>query len=57
MNRKSMALYYYTNGRPEEEIEECHSTVFKLCPGEKTEGKLMLKAKKVFRRWSKLFNK
>ena len=57
MNRKSMALYYYTNGRPEEEIEESHSTVFKLRPDEKAEGKLILKAKKNFRRWSKLFNK
>ena len=57
MNRKSMALYYYTNGRPEEGIEECHSTVFKLRPDEKVEGKLILKVKKVFLRWSKLFNK
>jgi hypothetical protein len=57
MNRKSMALYYYTNGRPEKEIEECHSTVFKLRADEKAEGKLILKTKKVFRRWSKLFNK
>jgi hypothetical protein len=30
--RKSLALYYYTNGRPEEEIKtgiEEHSTIFK----------------------------
>jgi len=57
MSRKSMALYYYTNGRPEEGREECHSTVFKLRPDEKVEGKLMLKTKKAFRRWAKLFNK
>ena len=57
MNRKSMALYYYTNGIPEEEREGCHSTVFKLRPNEKVEGKLMLKTKKAFRRWAKLFNK
>jgi hypothetical protein len=31
--RKSMALYYYTNGRPEEEVGEAHSTLFKQRPG------------------------
>jgi hypothetical protein len=33
--RKSIALYYYTNGRPSEEIGADHTTVFKLRPGEK----------------------
>jgi Rps23 Pro-64 3,4-dihydroxylase Tpa1-like proline 4-hydroxylase len=33
--RKSVALYYYTNGRPTEEIGANHSTMFKLRPGEK----------------------
>jgi Rps23 Pro-64 3,4-dihydroxylase Tpa1-like proline 4-hydroxylase len=32
--RKSIATYYYTNGRPEEEITEAHYTVFKARPGE-----------------------
>jgi len=32
--RKSIATYYYTNGRPEEEITEAHSTLFQLRPGE-----------------------
>ena len=35
-SRKSFALYYYTNGRPEEEINhglEDHSTLFKARPG------------------------
>jgi Rps23 Pro-64 3,4-dihydroxylase Tpa1-like proline 4-hydroxylase len=32
--RKSLATYYYTNGRPEEEIGESHSTIFKALPGE-----------------------
>lgn len=32
--RKSLALYYYTNGRPEEESNPDHSTLFKERPGE-----------------------
>jgi len=30
--RKSIATYYYTNGRPEEEVGEAHSTLFKARP-------------------------
>ncbi|MFM1872504.1 MAG: hypothetical protein RL398_1926 [Planctomycetota bacterium] len=33
-SRKSIALYYYTNGRPEEEQAGEHSTVFRSRPGE-----------------------
>ncbi|MBR0740751.1 2OG-Fe(II) oxygenase [Bradyrhizobium liaoningense] len=32
--RKSIALYYYTNGRPEDEMSEDHTTIFKMRPGE-----------------------
>lgn len=32
--RKSLALYYYTNGRPEEERSGVHTTVFRERPGE-----------------------
>lgn len=32
--RKSLATYYYTNGRPEEEVGESHTTIFKGRPGE-----------------------
>jgi Rps23 Pro-64 3,4-dihydroxylase Tpa1-like proline 4-hydroxylase len=32
--RKSIATYYYTNGRPEEEAMEAHSTLFRARPGE-----------------------
>ena len=33
--RKSMATYYYSNGRPEEETSENHSTLFQDRPGAK----------------------
>lgn len=33
MTRKSMALYYYTNGRPQEEQNASHSTLFQDRPG------------------------
>lgn len=33
--RKSLALYYYTNGRPEKESSDVHSTVFRARPGER----------------------
>jgi hypothetical protein len=29
MTRKSLALYYYTNGRPAHEISQRHSTIFR----------------------------
>ena len=32
--RRSIALYYYTNGRPEEERSESHTTLFKMRPNE-----------------------
>ncbi len=32
--RKSLALYYYSNGRPAEETSNSHSTVFQTRPGE-----------------------
>lgn len=32
-SRRSLALYYYTNGRPEEEITDAHSTVWKARKG------------------------
>lgn len=33
-SRKSLALYYYTNGRPTEESSRSHDTVFRERPGE-----------------------
>ncbi|OQW46789.1 MAG: proline hydroxylase [Proteobacteria bacterium SG_bin7] len=38
MTRKSMALYYYTNGRPEEEKAKPHSTLFRERPEENFES-------------------
>jgi hypothetical protein len=29
MTRKSLALYYFSNGRPAEEISDAHSTLFR----------------------------
>jgi len=45
--RRSMATYYYSNGRPAEEVSSSHSTVFKSRPGaapvkEETSGKSLL---------------
>jgi hypothetical protein len=33
MTRKSLALYYFSNGRPPEEVSGEHSTIFKPTPG------------------------
>lgn len=35
VRRRSLALYYYTNGRPDHEVAPDHTTVFALRPGEK----------------------
>jgi Rps23 Pro-64 3,4-dihydroxylase Tpa1-like proline 4-hydroxylase len=51
MSRKSLALYYYTHGRPEEDESQTHSTLFKLRPGEKEEDKWKMKVKKQIDKW------
>ncbi|MFG2072151.1 2OG-Fe(II) oxygenase [Nonomuraea maritima] len=45
--RRSMALYYYTNGRPEDEALDGHDTKFKQRPGEEWKSNLRQTA----RRW------
>jgi hypothetical protein len=45
--RRSMATYYYSNGRPAEEVGDSHSTIFKARPGaapvkEESNGKGLL---------------
>jgi len=37
-SRRSIALYYYSNGRPEEEVSIPHETLFQNRPGETTAG-------------------
>lgn len=37
-SRKSLALFYYTNGRPEEEVNGAHTTIFKARPNERIGG-------------------
>jgi len=37
-SRKSLALYYYTNGRPEEERREEHNTLYRLTPDQAKES-------------------
>ena len=32
--RRSLALYYYSNGRPAGEVAAAHTTIFKRRPGE-----------------------
>jgi Rps23 Pro-64 3,4-dihydroxylase Tpa1-like proline 4-hydroxylase len=39
MTRNSIALYYYTNGRPANEAAKPHSTLWKARPGEEFSGK------------------
>lgn len=36
--RRSIAMYYYTNGRPADEVNESHETLFQLRAGEATAG-------------------
>lgn len=38
MTRKSLALYYYSNGRPDEEFSDEHGTLIRPRPGEKVDG-------------------
>ena len=45
--RRSMALYYYTNGRPDDEVQEAHSTLFQSRPGEK----VRMPKRDALRRW------
>jgi hypothetical protein len=42
--RKSLATYYYSNGRPEEEARDAHSTLFVRRPDEVEEKPAILKA-------------
>ena len=43
-SRKSMATYYYSNGRPEEEVSDSHSTLFMTRPGDIKEPEAVQKS-------------
>ena len=45
MRRRSLAMYYYTNGRPEEEKNDTHTTLFRARPGETIEDSEAMDAK------------
>ncbi len=47
MTRKSLALYYYSNGRPPEEISSAHSTLYQLRPNDKKSGEIRKVIKKI----------
>jgi Rps23 Pro-64 3,4-dihydroxylase Tpa1-like proline 4-hydroxylase len=46
--RRSMALYYYSNGRPAEEISADHTTLFKQRPGERYKNNF----RQALKRWA-----
>jgi Rps23 Pro-64 3,4-dihydroxylase Tpa1-like proline 4-hydroxylase len=46
--RKSIATYYYTNGRPEEEVNADHSTLFMKRPEDKVPSKVLSEKTKSF---------
>ena len=41
-SRRSLAFYYYTNGRPTGEVSQSHGTLFKNRPGEATVGEVTM---------------
>ncbi len=45
--RRSIALYYYTNGRPDDEVQAAHSTLFRARPDERVRRS----ARDELRRW------
>jgi 2-oxoglutarate-Fe(II)-dependent oxygenase superfamily protein len=45
--RRSMALYYYSNGRPQDEVQGDHTTLFKQRPGEQWRSNL----RQALKRW------
>lgn len=51
-SRRSLALYYYTNGRPAEEVSEAHSTVWKTRKGLDTPDPLRVRLGLAVREWS-----
>ena len=50
LTRKSLALYYYSNGRPQEEISGKHSTIFQERPGENLRERKKISPKQVLKK-------
>lgn len=46
--RRSIAMYYYTNGRPEGEVSDEHMTLFQYRPGEASAAD---KTRRILKRW------
>lgn len=49
--RRSMALYYYTNGRPEHEVTAGHTTMFRPRPGESLKPSLTQTVRSTLEPW------
>ena len=49
--RKSLALYYYSNGRPAEEVSDKHTTLFKARPGENLKSPSKQNTKKLLKKF------
>ena len=42
VSRKSLALYYYTNGRPADEVSTAHGTLFRPRPGDSARAQIRM---------------
>jgi hypothetical protein len=51
VTRKSLALYYYSNGRPKEEQSIPHTTKYKRRPGENFQRRSALGSKRILERF------
>jgi len=52
MSRRSIALYYYTSERPEQEVRGAHTTLFQRTPGERWNLSLKQRVSRLLTRWT-----